>query len=289
MTMQGTLRSALCLCKVKIALLASLSAATGFLLAKGASGGSAPALLIAGVFLLACGACALNQYQERGIDARMARTAGRPIPAGRIRPAAALRFSAVLILLGDALLFLADSWAAPLLGLSAVLWYNGVYTHLKARSAFAAIPGALVGAIPPAIGWTAGGGGLGEPALLALCFFFFMWQVPHFFVHLAAFGKEYEEIGRPCLTAVFTGRQLDRLTFQWLLATAVSLQMIIFHGLIGSPLVQAAILAASLWLVAEGLLRISRSDYPALFKGINIFMLAVLLLIYLDAVPRHLP
>jgi len=251
---------------------------------------TAPAL-IAGVFLLACGASALNQYQERDADARMARTAARPIPAGRIRPSAALRFAIVLIALGDALLFLGDSWTAPLLGLAAVFWYNGVYTPLKVRSAFAAIPGALVGAIPPAIGWTAGGGGLGDPPLLALCFFFFMWQVPHCLVHLAAFGQEYEDIGRPCLTSVFTGRQLDRLTFQWLLATAVSLQMIIVQGLIGSPFVKAALLAASLWLAVEGfrLLKAGRSDYPALFRGVNVFMLAVLLLIYLDAVPRHLP
>jgi heme O synthase-like polyprenyltransferase len=118
-----------------------------------------------------------------------------------------------------------------------------------------------------------------------------MWQVPHCLVHLAAFGQEYEDIGRPCLTSVFTGRQLDRLTFQWLLATAVSLQMIIVQGLIGSPFVKAALLAASLWLAVEGfrLLKAGRSDYPALFRGVNVFMLAVLLLIYLDAVPRHLP
>ena len=289
MTVREILGAYACLSKVKISLPASLSAAAGLLLA-GGTPGTAPAL-IAGVFLLACGASALNQYQERDADARMARTSARPIPAGRIRPAAALRFAIVLIALGDALLFLGDSWTAPLLGLAAVFWYNGVYTPLKVRSAFAAIPGALVGAIPPAIGWTAGGGGLGDPPLLALCFFFFMWQVPHCLVHLAAFGQEYEDIGRPCLTSVFTGRQLDRLTFQWLLATAVSLQMIIVQGLIGSPFVKAALLAASLWLAVEGfrLLKAGRSDYPALFRGVNVFMLAVLLLIYLDAVPRHLP
>jgi len=289
MTVREILGAYACLSKVKISLLASLSAAAGLLLAGGAPG-TAPAL-IAGVFLLACGASALNQYQERDADARMARTAARPIPAGRIRPAAALRFAAILIALGDALLFLGDSWTAPLLGLAAVFWYNGVYTPLKVRSAFAAIPGALVGAIPPAIGWTAGGGGLCEPPLLTLCFFFFMWQVPHFFVHLAACGKEYEEIGRPCLTAVFTGRQLDRLTFQWLLATVVSLQMIIVQGLIASPLIQASLLAVSLGLAFAGirLLKKNRPGYPGLFQGINAFMLAVLLLIYLDAVPRHLP
>ncbi|HOG16441.1 MAG TPA: UbiA family prenyltransferase [Syntrophales bacterium] len=287
MTMRETLRPYAGLCKARIAFLASLTAAAGFLLAGGPA--AAAAAPVAGVFLLACGACALNQWQERETDARMARTAARPIPSGRVRPAAALRFSWLLIASGGALLLLADSREAPLLGFAALFWYNGVYTPLKSRSAFAAIPGALTGAIPPAVGWTAAGGGLCDPPLAALCFFFFMWQVPHSFAHLAAFGKEYASIGLPSLTAVFTVRQLYRLTFQWLLAAAVSLQLIAAGGLVVTFPVRAALLAASLWLAAAGirLLKKEEPGFPGLFRGINNFMLVVLLLIHADAVPRY--
>jgi protoheme IX farnesyltransferase len=278
-----TIRAYLALGKVKISFFASLSAATGLLLANRPPGGALP-VLTAGVFLLACGACALNQYLERDSDALMARTAGRPIPRGRVNPGRALCFSLVLIGSGSLVLVFTDSLAVPLLGLVAVFWYNGVYTPMKNHSAFAAIPGALVGAVPPAIGWIAGGGRLCDPALLALCFFFFMWQVPHFFVHLLAFGKEYEAIGRPSLTAVFTEAQLGRLVFQWLFAAAVSLQLIIVHGLIRSPLVLITLIAASFWLAATGipLLREGTSHYPRLFRRINWLMLAVMLLLFLD-------
>jgi heme o synthase len=289
MTTGETIGSFLALGKVKISFFASLSAATGFLLADRPPGTALPAL-IAGVFLLACGSCALNQYQERGSDARMARTAGRPIPTGRIGPSHALHFSLAAIGLGTFVLFFTDSVASPLLGLGAVLWYNGFYTWIKARTAFAAIPGALAGAIPPAIGWMAGGGSPADLPLIALCFFFFMWQVPHFLVHMLAFGKEYEAIGRPSLTAFFTEAQLGRLVFQWLFAAAVSLQLTIVYGLIRSPIVRIALLVASFWLVGGGihLMREGKPGYPGLFRGINWFMLAVMLLLSLEALPRHL-
>jgi heme o synthase len=283
-----TLRGYLSLCKLKIALFAALSAASGFFLG-GRSPGAAWPLLVAGTFLMACGACALNQYQERGSDARMARTANRPLPAGRVSPRRALGFSLILIGSGAAILYRSAPPAAALLGLGAVLWYNGVYTLLKARNAFAEFPGALIGAVPPAMGWLAGGGHLSEPPLIALCFFYFMWQVPHFLVHRLSFGGEYEAIGRPSLTAVFTAGQLGRLTFQWLLAAAVSLQLVIAHGLIHSPVVQTALLTASLGLVAGGvpLLRGKAQSYPGFFRGINYFMLIVLALFFLDQLRRH--
>ena len=283
------IRSYLALGKLKISFFASLSAATGFLLADRPPGGVLP-VLTAGVFLLACGASSLNQYQERDCDALMARTAGRPIPAGRIKPGHALCFSLVLIGSGSFVLFFTGSLAPPLLGLGAVLWYNGFYTWIKARTAFAALPGALAGAIPPAIGWMAGGGGLGELPLAALCLFFFLWQVPHFFAHLLTFGAEYEATGRPSLTAVFTAVQLGRLVSQWLFASAVSLQLIIVSGLIRSPFVRIAVLTASFWLVARGvrLMRERKPGYPQVFKELNHFMLAVMLLLFLDKLPGHL-
>jgi protoheme IX farnesyltransferase len=282
-------RSYLCLCKVKISFFAALSAVTGLLLGAHEPWLILPAL-ITGVFLMACGACALNHWQEHATDALMRRTAGRPIPSGRIKPSHALFFAAALICTGAMALLFTGELAAPLLGLAAVLWYNGFYTWFKSRNAFAAIPGALVGAIPPTIGWIAGGGNLLDPRLAILSFFFFMWQVPHFFIHLLVFGKEYEKAGLPSLTAVFTGAQLDRLTFQWIMATAVSLQFVIFFGLVRSSLVHISLLAVSLWLAINGInfMRAHAPGYTGLFKRTNYLMLTVMLFIFFDKLPGFL-
>jgi heme o synthase len=286
---RGLSRSYLCLCKVKISFFAALSAATGLLLEAHDPWPVLPAL-VAGVFLMACGACALNHWQERETDALMRRTARRPIPAGRIKPGHALSFAFALICSGAIALLLTGAVAAPILGLVAVLWYNGSYTWLKKHSAFAAIPGAMVGAIPPAIGWIAGGGSLLDPRLAVISFFFFMWQVPHFFIHLLAFGEEYEAAGLPSLTAVFTRAQLARLTFQWIIATAVSLQLVIFCGLLGSPLVRISLLAISLWLAMSGInfMRGCESGYTGVFKRTNYFILLVMIFIFFDKLPGFL-
>lgn len=281
--------SYLCLCKVKISFFAALSAATGLLLGASEPWRALPAL-VTGVFLMSCGACALNHWQERTTDALMQRTAKRPIPSGRVKPGHALFFAFALMCSGVIALFLTGALTAPLLGIAAVLWYNGFYTWFKGRNAFAAIPGALIGAIPPAIGWIAGGGNLLDPRLGVLSFFFFMWQVPHFFIHLLVFGKEYEKAGLPSLTAVFSGAQLDRLTFQWIMAAAVSLQLVILFGLVRSPLVHISLLAVSLWLAVNGinLMRVHAPGYAGVFKRTNHFMLLVMLFVLFDKLPGFL-
>ncbi len=140
----------------------------------------------------------------------------------------------------------------------------------------------------PAMGWIAGGGNLLDPKLAVLSFFFLMWQVPHFFIHLLVFGKEYEEAGHPSLTEVFTGAQLDRLTFQWIIATAVSLQLVIFYGLLQSPLVHISLIAVSLWLALNGInfMRAHASGYAGVFKRTNYFMLTVMVFMFFDKLPR---
>jgi heme o synthase len=193
-----------------------------------------------------------------------------------------------LICSGSAGLLVTGRPLATLLGLAAVSWYNGFYTWFKTCNRFAAIPGALVGAIPPAIGWIAGGGNIFDIRLAAICFFFFMWQVLHFFIHMLAYGKEYEKAGLPSLSTMFTEFQLDRLTFQWLLALVVSTQFIILFGVIHSPLTHAAIIAASLWLALNGITFIRKHGniYAGLFRRTNYYMLLVMLLMTLDGLFR---
>jgi len=160
------------------------------------SGRLAATLLAAsGTFLLACAAAALNEVQEKDLDAKMARTAARPLPSGRLSVSFALAFVFVAAVVGAALLAGTGHVAAPLLGMTAMVLYNGVYTPLKRVTPLSVLPGALVGAIPPAIGWTAAGGHPLHASILAFAAFMVLWQVPHFWLLLLRRGPEYVGAG----------------------------------------------------------------------------------------------
>jgi protoheme IX farnesyltransferase len=167
------------LTKFRISALATVSAGTGYVACRhGLDWGLAT--LFVGTLLMAMAASTLNEVQEWRTDALMERTRNRPIPRGAVAPATAAGLAVALGTGGFLLLLAAHGWATALLGLLALAWYNGLYTPLKRVSAFAVVPGSVIGALPPAMGWAAAGGRLGDPAVLALCFFFFLWQVPHF-------------------------------------------------------------------------------------------------------------
>lgn len=289
MRLNFIIRDYLELCKLRISLFSALSAAMGFLLS--AEGiGSGILGVTGGVFILACGACALNQVQEGDIDAVMRRTSCRPLPMGRIRPAKALSFALALICSGSVLLFMNGRTAVILLGLFAVFWYNGVYTFLKRKTAFAAIPGALIGALPPAMGWVSGGGALSDHRLIAVCFFFFMWQAPHFWLLLMDRGEEYRQAGLPSLAAVFSKSQLRRILFIWISAASVSALFIPMGGVVRNQGTGFIICAASLWLVWKGVRVLMGDERDGgchfAFRSTNVFVLIVMLLLSLDRLVR---
>ncbi len=279
----GKIRPFAGLCKPLISSSTTLSAGAASLLA----GGKGPQIItmIVGVFLLACGACGLNQYQDRGIDALMARTAGRPLPSGLIRPRDALAFSVTLLLAGSILL-LSRGLAPFLLGLLAVLWYNGFYTYFKRRTAFAAIPGAVIGALPVAIGWVSAGGDILDPKMAFFCFFFFMWQVPHFWLLAAEHAGEYEKAGLPSLTCVFRQSQLSRLNFIWMSAAGVSCILMAAAGVTRNNTANLAVLGLSLWIIWSGAKPLWKRESVARgsagFKRMNIYMVFVTILLAAD-------
>jgi heme o synthase len=150
--------------------------------------------LALGVFLLASGASALNQFQEWRLDARMKRTEHRPVPSQRISPLETLAFSFLLILLGAIVLLVKTNMICFGLGLLNVFWYNLIYTYLKRQTAFAVVPGSLSGAVPVLMGWAAAGGYLLNPTILALATFVYLWQIPHFWILLLAYREDYLKI-----------------------------------------------------------------------------------------------
>lgn len=273
--------------KIKIALMAALSAATGYLLT-GQPAGWDLLLPTLATLVLACGSAALNECQERELDARMERTRNRPIPSGWISPRTAAWVAAGLILAGLSSLAIGAGWLTAALGALAVIWYNAIYTPLKRRTPFAAVIGAPVGAIPPAVGWVAGGGDLRSPAILGLMAFLFLWQVPHFWLLLLARREEYEQAGLPGPTSLFGPAQLRRITFAWTMAMAVvSLGFPVF-GIARHPLAFALILLITLHqaIRATVLLRAESEARPvlvSLFNRLNAHTLLVLLVIALSS------
>lgn len=273
------------LTKFRIALLATLSSSAGFILAKQGLSGKMVTVLL-GVFFLASGACALNQYQERFRDGLMERTKGRPIPSQRLDPTTALKIALILLVLGAFTLLKGSNGIVFALGVLALFWYNGFYTFLKRRTSFAVIPGALVGTIPPILGWVHGGGDPLDPQILAVAFFFFMWQIPHFWLLLLNSGKDYEKAGFPSLTRIFAPAQLRTITFTWVSATAVAPLMIPLFGLVTSYGVWVGFLVVGTWLVWKGFVLLSshHSEFSLrlAFNSINAYVLLVMLLLALD-------
>jgi protoheme IX farnesyltransferase len=275
------MRTLLELCKYRISFLAALSSAAGYILAAG-EWSWVIMIPTAGVFLLACGASALNQVQERRTDALMERTRLRPIPAGKISPDSALLFAWVLVLSGLWMLSLSMNPWVPGLGLFALIWYNGIYTPMKKISRWAAIPGALVGSIPPVMGWAAAGGLLLDPQIMAVAFFMFLWQVPHFWLLVLNYPRDYERAGLPTIATIFTRKQLQRVTFIWILSTAVACLILPIFGIVQSFMNYAALSVGAFWLAwaASSLVRKDESQIP--FQAVHLFALFVISLISLD-------
>jgi protoheme IX farnesyltransferase len=273
------------LSKLRITQFITLSTASGYLLAKKEF---SPEIFppVFGIFFMACGSAALNQFQEHQKDALMRRTKNRPIPSGRISPKTALIIALVLLMIGLIILFTATNITALSLGILTVIWYNGVYTYLKRVTPLAVIPGSLIGALPPLVGWASSGKSIFSIQSMALAFFFFIWQIPHFWLLLLNFGQDYENAGYPALTSILSTTQLGRLTFIWIVMTATVLVVLPFFGLGQSTLVFLLLLITSISLIIKSLklLKASSQDFsfrPA-FRTINLFIIAAMFLLTLD-------
>jgi protoheme IX farnesyltransferase len=210
----------------------------------------------------------------------------RPIPSGDISSKGALLYSMLLIGLGSIVLFAATNLMSLALGLITLVWYNVLYTPLKRKHSLAIIPGSLVGALPPVIGWAATGRSIFEPEILALALFFFIWQIPHFWLLLLIHGEEYEGAGYPSLTKIFNKSQLSRITYIWIIALAISSFLIPFFSLSSSIITTILLIMLGAYLVYGSREVItgftSRLVIRKSFMLINIYVLLVVVLLALD-------
>ena len=172
-------------------------------------------LLVAGTGLCAGGVAALNMWMEGDTDAKMKRTADRPIPAGIIMPGSAFVVGWVMCIAGLAILFKLVNGYSAFLALATIVAYLAIYTPAKRWSRWNTELGAISGALPPLIGWAAAGRsnpGLGWSLFAIL----FAWQMPHFFALAWTYRKDYAAAGMPMLSVVDpTGTKVSRWTFIW--------------------------------------------------------------------------
>src|SRR5436190_6876572 len=179
------------LTKPRIAIMLVLTSAAGFYLGtKGAFDGLLFANSLVAILLLAFGVATLNQFWEYRTDRLMERTASRPIPTGRITPTEALIFGLVQCAVAEVYLFLAVNTLTAVLGLLVIGGYILVYTPTKTRTSVTTALGAIPGALPPLMVWTAAANGIsiGAWALFATQF---LWQFPHFLAIAWMYREEY--------------------------------------------------------------------------------------------------
>ncbi len=183
------------LTKPGIALFAMMTAGAAYYLAAAGSAALIGAFhTLLGTVLATAGALALNQYLERDLDALMERTRGRPLPSGRLRPRDALLFGLLLVVGGVAHLWATVGALPAVLTIGSAVAYNLVYTPLKSRSHAATFIGAVPGAMPALIGWSAAAGTL-APGAFVLFAIAFVWQIPHVLALAWLLREDYARAG----------------------------------------------------------------------------------------------
>ncbi len=206
------------LAKARLSSLVVMTAAVGFIVPEERVRWGLLFATVLGTALVAGGAGAFNMVMERDRDALMLRTKKRPIPAGEIGVLHASLFALVTGLAGLAILFFAVGPKPAELALYCILLYVLIYTPLKAYSSLNTLVGAVVGAIPPMIGWVASTGRIDFGALV-LAAVLFVWQIPHFLSLAWMYREDYERGGYAMLSVIDpSGRSTVRMSLLYSLA-----------------------------------------------------------------------
>jgi protoheme IX farnesyltransferase len=196
---QGRVADFISLTKPRLNMLVLITTLAGLYLASptGVEGALLAHTLI-GTALVAGGAAALNQVWERRTDALMRRTSARPLPGGRLSVGEGMWFGLLLSVAGLAQLAFAVNVTAAVVAGATLISYVLVYTPLKPRTSLATLVGAIPGALPPVIGWSAATGLISLPALVLFGIVFF-WQMPHFLAIAWLYREDYAHAGIPLL------------------------------------------------------------------------------------------
>lgn len=275
----ATFRDYLELTKPRLSLLSVLTALVGYLAARPPHDWVRLALVIVGTSLAAGGVAALNQWLEHDTDARMKRTADRPIPAGKVATGSAFVMGTLMCIAALFLLFAKVNSLAAMFTLFTIASYLGWYTPWKKWSPWSTEVGAIAGAFPPLIGWSAG-----EGKVTALGWILFgvllFWQIPHFMAVAWTHRRDYSAVDFPMLPA---NDPSGRRAAAWSLVNAVALVLVSLLPTILGLATRAYGLAALImglwfWWRALAFLRADERDATArkLFLASIIYLPVVL-------------
>lgn len=226
---------------------------------------------VVGTALSAAGANAINQYMERDRDAMMPRTINRPLPQGRLEPKTVLWAGIGLGVAGCLVLAMMNGAIPAVVSLACIVSYVVFYTPMKTRSALATFVGAIPGALPPLIGWTAasqtkGWGALLEPGGIALFTLMFIWQIPHFLAIAWMYRDDYAKGGYMVLPVIDPKGTVTAATIGlWTAALipATILPAVVMPDLLGSPYLWTAGISGALFVILAARLVLIRGRSEA--------------------------
>jgi len=219
---KATLGDYLALTKPRLSLMSVLTALIGYVAARPPWIFLEFASLIVGTCLAAAGVAALNQWLEADTDARMRRTATRPIPTGKIPPGSAFVLGALLCTAALGIIFVNINGMAAIFTLLTIASYVGWYTPAKRRSRWSTEIGAIAGAFPPLIGWAAAEAGI-SPLGWILFGILALWQIPHFMAIAWVYRRDYSAVDFPMLAV---RDESGNWTASWSLINALALLIV---------------------------------------------------------------
>jgi protoheme IX farnesyltransferase len=281
---RGPLNLAAELVKARLNLLVLITTAVGFYL--GSESGPQWGLFLStlvGTGTVAAAAAMLNQWMERDMDARMARTQDRPLPAGRVRAETVLVTGTLGAVAGLLFLLLLVGWATALLGLVTLSIYLFVYTPLKRLTPWNTLVGAIPGALPPLMGWTAARGG--DPVGWTLFAVLAFWQIPHFFAIAWMYREDYARAGFAMLPRFDpAGRRTATHAVAYTTALLVASAMPVVFGITGPIYLAGALTIGAyfLWRALQFAKTVTASHARQLFYASIVYLPLLLALMVLD-------
>ncbi|MBW2563126.1 MAG: UbiA family prenyltransferase [Deltaproteobacteria bacterium] len=243
-------------------------------------------LLFIGILLLSFGCAVLNNFQDRNRDKLYIRTKYRPLAQGRISGQIALLISIILICSGLILLHFIDQlysqgWYQIILGILAVIFYNGLYTNLKNYPLTAIIVGAICGTLPVYMGWMFAGGGFSDLSIWMICFSWMLWQIPHSWLIILNETSEIQCFQNMSILRVFNQHQLIRIIWLWMFSFFIVISYIALISMKFNMLISAIffLITGGIFIVFSAYLFLSTNymRFKFLFHQINAYILFLIL------------
>lgn len=237
-----------------------------------------------GLMFIIGASSALNHIQERKLDILMPRTQKRPLPAKLLTLTEAIAITTTLFIAGSVILITVFSYQIWLGSLFAAFWYNGIYTPLKRKTPYAIIPGSVVGALPPFIGYAAAGGSIFDKAILILSAFFFVGQIPHFWLLMKKYRNDYQKAGFPVITEKLDEKQINRMIVTWMaagIATGLLVSVLVPFSRAASYII-IAYCFFFLFVISKDLVKKVDLKFGKNFLMLNMMYLLVMVLIIVD-------